>query len=58
MAKWINRGTNEVGTFGAVKRGNKSNGANQNLRIFAKTKKDVLPIPIFVDENIPQRAKY
>ena len=57
MAKWINRGTDEVGTFGAVKRGNKSNGSNQNLRIFAKTK-DVLPIPIFVDENIPQRAKY
>ena len=57
MAKWINRGTNEVGTFGAVKRGNKSNGSNQNLRIFAKTK-DVLPITIFVDENIPQKAKY
>ena len=57
MAKWINRGTNEVGTFGAVKRGNKSNGSNQHLRIFAKTK-DVLPIPIFVDENIPQRVKY
>ena len=57
MARWINRGTNEVGTFGAVKRGNKSNGSNQHVRIFAKTK-DVLPIPIFVDENIPQRAKY
>ena len=57
MAKWINRGTNEVGTFGEVKRGNKSNGSHQNLRSFAKTK-DVLPIPIFVDENIPQRAKY
>ena len=57
MARWINRGTNEVGTFGAVKRGNKSNGSNQRLRIFAKTK-DVLPIPISVDENIPQRAKY
>ena len=57
MTKWINRGTNKIGTFGVVRRGNKSNGSNQNLRIFAKTK-DVLPIPIFVDENIPQRAKY
>ena len=57
MAKWINRSTNEVGAFGAVKRGNKSNRSNQNLRIFAKMK-DVLHIPIFVDEDIPQRAKY
>ena len=57
MAKWINRGTNKIGTFGVVRRGNKSNGSNQNLRIFAKTK-DVLPIPIFVDEDISQRAKY
>ena len=57
MAKWINRGTNKIGTFAAAKRGNKSSGYNQNLRIFAKTK-DVLPIPIFVDEDIPQRAKY
>ena len=52
MAKWINRSMNEVGAFGAVKRGNKSNGSNQNLRIFAKMK-DV-HIPIFVDEDIPQ----
>ena len=57
MAKRINRGTNEIGTFGAAKRENKSNGSNQNLRIFTKTK-NVLPIPIFVHENIPQRAKY
>ena len=57
MAKWINRGTNKIGAFGVVRRGNNSNGSNQNLRIFAKTK-DVLPIPIFVDENVPQKAKY
>ena len=52
MAKWINRDTNKVETFEAVKIGNKSNGSNQNLRIFAKTK-EALPVPIFVDENIP-----
>ena len=57
MAKWINRGTDEIGTFWEGKRGNKSNESNQNLRIFAKTK-DVLPIPIFANEDIPQRAKY
>ena len=57
MAKCIIRSMNEVGAFGAVKRGNKSNGSNQDLWIFAKTK-DVLHIPIFVDEDIPQRAKY
>ena len=43
--------------LGAEKRGNKSNEYNQNLWIFAKTK-DVLPIPIFVDEDISQRPKY
>ena len=57
MAKWINKGKNKVGTFGAAKRGNMSNGSKQNLRIFAKTK-DMSPISIFVDENVPQRAKY
>ena len=57
MAKWINRGTNKIGKFGAEKRRNKSNESNQNLWIFAKTK-DVLPIPIFADQDISQRAKY
>ena len=57
MAKWINRGTDKIGTFWEGKRGNKSNESNQNLPIFAKTK-DVLPIPIFANEDIPQRAKY
>ena len=53
MAKWINRDTNEVGTFGTVKRGNKSNGSNQNLRILAKTK-DVLPIPFLLMITFPK----
>ena len=57
MAKWINRGKDEIEIFGAEKRGNKRYESNQNLRIFAKTK-DELPIPIFADEDIPQRAKY
>ena len=57
MAKWINRSTNKIGTFGAEKRENKSNEFNQKLRIFEKMK-DVLPIPIFVDQDISQRAKY
>ena len=59
MAKWINRGTNEIEieTFGAEKRGNKSNEFNQNIRIFGKMK-DVLPIPIFADQGHSQRAKY
>ena len=54
MAKWINRSTNKIGTFGAEKRENKSNEFN---RIFEKMK-DVLPIPIFADQDISQRAKY
>ena len=53
MAKWINRDTNEVGTFGTVKRGNMSNGSNQNLRILAKTK-DVLPIPFLLMITFPK----
>ena len=53
MVKWINRGTNEVGTFGAVKSGNTSNGSNQNLRIFAKMK-DVLPIPFLLMRAFPK----
>ena len=56
MAKWINRSTNKIGTFGAEKRGN-SNEFNQKLSIFEKMK-DVLPIPIFTDQDISQRAKY
>ena len=44
MAKWINRNTNKIGTFGAEKRGNKSNEFNKNLRIFEKMK-DVLAPP-------------
>ena len=57
MAKRINRSTNKIGTFGAEKRGHKSNEFNQNLQIFGKMK-DVLPIPIFADQDISQRAKY
>ena len=57
MAKWINRSTNKIGTFGVEKRGNKSNEFNKNLRIFEKMK-DVLAIPIFADQDISQRAKY
>ena len=57
MAKWINRSTNKIGTFGAEKRGHNRIEFNQNLRIFGK-KKDVLPIPIFADQDISQRAKY
>ena len=57
MAKWINSSTNKTGTFGAEKRENKSNKFNQKLRIFEKMN-DVLPIPIFVDQDISQRAKY
>ena len=57
MAKWINRSTNKIGIFGAGKRGNKSNEFNQNLSIFEKMK-DVLPIPIFADQDISQKAKY
>ena len=57
MDKWINRSTNKIGTFGAEKRGNKSNEFNQKLRIFEKMK-DMLPIPIFADQDISQRAKY
>ena len=57
MAKWINRSTNKIGTFGAEKRGHKSNEFNQNFRIFEKMK-DGLPIPIFADQDISQRAKY
>ena len=49
MAKWINRGTDEIGTFWEGKRGNKSNESNQNLRIFAKTK-DVLLMKTFLKE--------
>ena len=51
MAKWINRDTNEIGTFWAGKKGNKSNEFNQNLRICKKTK-DVLPISIFADQTL------
>ena len=47
----------KIGTFGVQKRENKSNDSNLNLRIFAKTK-DMLPIPIFADQDISQRAKY
>ena len=57
MAKWINRDTGEIGTFGGEKTGSRSNGSDQNLRVFAKTK-DVLPIPVFPDEDIRLRAKY
>ena len=57
MAKWINRTTNKIGTFGAEKRGNKSNEFNQKLRVFEKMK-DVLPFPTFADQDISQRAKY
>ena len=57
MAKWINRGTNKFGTFGEEKGANKSTESNQNLRIFAE-RKNVLPISNFVDQGIPQRAKY
>ena len=57
MAKWINRSTNKIETFGAEKRRIKSNEFNQNLRIF-ENMKDVLPIPIFADQDIFQRAKY
>ena len=57
MAKWINRNTSKIETFGAEKRRNKSNEFNQNLRIF-ENMKDVLPIPIFADQDISQRAKY
>ena len=55
MAKWINRDTDEIGTFGEKEKWNKSNESNHNLRVFAKTK-DVLPIPIFAGEDIPSRA--
>ena len=57
MAKWINRSTSKIETFGAEKRRNKSNEFNQNLRIF-ENMKDVLPIPIFADQGISQKAKY
>ena len=57
MAKWINKGTNKIGTFGTEKRGNISYESNKNLRIFAKTK-DVLPIPIFAYQEIPPKGKY
>ena len=57
MAKWINKGTTKIGTFGTEKRGNISNESNKNLRIFAKTK-DVLPIPIFAYQEIPPKGKY
>ena len=57
MTKWITRDTDEIGTFGEEKKRNKSNESNHNLRIFGKTK-DVLPIPMFTDEDIPQKAKY
>ena len=50
MAKWI-----EIWAFGTEKEESKE--SNQNLQIFAKTK-DLLPIPIFTDEYILQRAKY
>ena len=53
MAKWINKDTNDIGTFNAEKKGNKNDESNQNLRISAKTK-DVLPIPIFPDQDIDQ----
>ena len=52
MAKWINRDTDEIGTFGKKEKWNKNNESYHNLRIFAKTK-DVLPSPIFADEDIP-----
>ena len=55
--KWVNGGTIDLGTFVIEKRGNKSKESNQKLRTFAK-KKDVLPIPIFADQDIPQRGKY
>ena len=57
MAKWINRSTSKIETFGAEKSRNKSNEFNQNLRIF-ENMKEVLPIPIFADQDISQRAKY
>ena len=57
MAKWINGSTTEIETFGTGKRGNKCNESNQNIRIFTK-KKDVLPFPISVGQDIPQRGKY
>ena len=57
MAKWINGNTTEIGTFCTGKRGNKFNESNQNIRFFTK-KKDVLPVPIFVDQDITQRGKY
>ena len=57
MAKWINRDTDKIGTFGEEETGNRSNESNQNLRVFAKTKY-ALPTPIFADEDIPLRAKY
>ena len=38
MAKWINKDTNDIGTFNAEKRGNKNDESNQTLRISAKTK--------------------
>ena len=57
MAKWINRDTDKIGTFGEEETGNRSNESNQNLRVFAKTKY-ALPTPIFADEDITLRAKY
>ena len=57
MAKWINRSTSKIETFGAEKSRNKNNEFNQNLRIF-ENMKEVLPIPIFADQDISQRAKY
>ena len=53
MAKWI-----EIWAFGTEKEESKE--SNQNLQIFAKTKDSYfyMPIPIFTDEYILQRAKY
>ena len=59
MAKWINRGTNKIGTFRTKKRGNKTYEFNQNLRIRIYEKiNDVFTIPIFADEDISQKSKY
>ena len=60
MTKQINRGTPKTGIFGEEKRANKSqketkNESNQNLGNFGKTK-DVLPFPMFNDQDIPQKV--
>ena len=57
MAKWINRSTTEIETFGT---GKKEISAMSPIRIygFLQKRKMCCLFPIFVAQDIPRRGKY